>query len=318
MLFDLYKDLCESVPSSGQAILGLTVRPDDRIWLSIDSSGHPALLLAADSDDVRADIILRAVNVEFSRSCTIQRPDNRIHEGCYSIVRLKESDTDIIRLFLRIVEERFCTGRAPETNAALAESIQEIASLFSHLGLDTRDIVGLWGELFAISRSVNLDSAVRAWSSKKLAKYDFVADSFVLDVKATLSNVPKHRFSLEQLRPAGDYKVFILSLCLVEVQAGSTVGEFMDSIVERVVDSALRAAFLRSCLVKGGRDIYRSDLRLQSYPEAESFKVFEADSIPVPSIDTRDPISNLRFNVDLSFLEPLQAEKLSMIINFGE
>ncbi|QKT03392.1 PD-(D/E)XK motif protein [Ectothiorhodospiraceae bacterium 2226] len=316
MLSDLYISLCDNVPQREGQIFGLPLGANDVRWLGIDEKRYPALLLPARPDDIRSDIALRSVDVEFSRLCAIQAADGAAHEGCYSIIRLKDADVDIVRLFLRILEERFCVAPPPSTNAVIAENVLEIASLFSQLSLDARDVVGLWGELFAIECSSDVEAAVKCWSSKKLAKYDFVTTRYVLDVKTTLSHVPKHHFSLEQLRPVGGYEAYVFSLRLVEQHGGLTVGELMDRIAEKITDPELRGNFFRVCVIKGGRDIYRSDLRLLPFPEADSFMLFHASMLPVPTIVENDPISNIRFDVDLSRLEALARAEASHILAF--
>ncbi|MCF3972099.1 PD-(D/E)XK motif protein [Paracoccus salsus] len=273
-------------------------------------------MLPADANDIRTDIVLRSVDVEFSRLCTIETEDDQEHNGCYTIIRLKEADPDIVRLFVKILEERFLSS-ARMSNPRIAESIQEVASLFSQIDGSPRDQLGLWGELFAITQSNNVDDAVRSWSSQKTAKYDFVTETFVLDVKTTLSSTPKHRFALDQLRPAGSYEAYILSLCVVELPAGRTVGELMDAIGDQIADNELRSAFLRQCLVKGGKDIYQSNLKLQAYPEEDSFQIYSASDIPVPAIDAGSPIHNVRFDVDLTNLAAVTRGAANTVLLFG-
>lgn len=316
MLFALYNTLCQSRPQAENTQFGLPASNGSSLWLSIDHNSFPALLLPADEKDIRPDIVLRSVDVEFSRECEIQTVNGLANSGCYSIIRLKEADPDIVRLFLKILEERFCGDCAPATNAEIAENIQEIAAMFSQIGGSPRDLIGLWGELFAIRQSSGTEAAIQSWSSRKYAKFDFVTESFVLDVKTTLSTVPKHRFSTEQLRPVGSYDAYILSLCVVELQAGKTVGEMMDAIAKDITNSDLRSAFLRQCLTKGGRDIYQSTLRLQAYPEEGSFLVYSGQDIPVPSVDSNSPIDNIRFDVDLTHISPLASDARRTFTNF--
>ena len=316
MLYDLYATLCRTIPQDEAALFGLPVADGDQIWFSINSNAYPALLLPAQQDDARPDIVLRSVDVEFSRACEIQTSADKPHSGCYSIVRLKDSDPDIVRLFAKILEERFCRGELPKSNAEIAGNIQEIAALFSKIADTERDLIGLWGELYVIACSDDLLSALRSWSTRKNAKFDFVTDTFVLDVKTTLSSTPKHRFSLDQLRPKGTYGAYILSLCLVEVQSGQTVGALMDAISARIGDPELRNAFLRQCLLKGGADIYRSKTTLRPYPDDDALMLYRASDIPVPEIGQTDPIENVRFDVDLTSVAVLENEARGTILRF--
>ncbi|MDE0173343.1 MAG: PD-(D/E)XK motif protein [Defluviicoccus sp.] len=316
MLTDLYASLSHTVPKEAGTLYGIPLSEGHSVWLSIDHNAHPALMLPSREDDMRPDIILRAVDALFSRICIVETPDGHSQSGCYSLLRLKENDPDIVRLFLTILEERFSNQWIPCDNTAIANNIQEIAALFSRVNDTTRDLIGLWGELYIIHRSDDIATAVRCWSTQKTAKYDFVTDSFVMDVKATLSASPKHRFSLEQLRPAGDFEAFVASLCLIEVRSGQTVGTLMDTIAVQIEDPELRGSFLQQCITKGGPDLYRSQLMLQPYPDDGALALYLARHIPVPRIDVSDPIDNIRFDVNLSEIAPLSDQQSEVILRF--
>lgn len=316
MLYNLYADLREVLPRDEAVLMGAPVAEGNPAWLAVDRDGFPALLLPAKPGDARPDIQLRAVEVAFSRACEVQAVGGQPHCGCYSIIRLKENDPDIVRLFAKILEERFCHGPPPRNNSEIAENIQEVAALFSRTAVTKRDVVGLWGELYAISQSGDLEAAVRSWSAQKSAKYDFVTETFVLDVKTTLAALPKHRFSLEQVRPTGAYEAYILSLCLAEVQGGQTVGVLIDTIDAKIVEPELRSAFLRQCLIKGGSDIYRSELPLLPYPDGEAMLLFQARDIPAPGISEGDPIDNVRFDVNLSSVSALSNSRRREVLLF--
>lgn len=316
MLTDLYPTLCQAIPQDDSALFGLPIATDHPYWLTIDSQAYPALLLPARTDDLRPDISLRAVDVLFSRACVIDTEERQSQQGCYSLVRLKENEPALVRLFLKILEERFCAPNPPATNSEIAASIQQVAALFSRVESNTRDLIGLWGELHVISNAADIDAAVRCWSSRRTAKYDFVSDYFVLDVKTTTKSRPQHRFSLDQLRPSGAFEAFIASLCVIEVQSGQTVGALMDSVATRIHDHDLRSAFLTQCLAKGGRDLYNSNLRLQTYPDNAGPALFRASDIPVPQIRANDPIENVRFDVDLSTISPAADAEMEAILAF--
>lgn len=318
MLTDLYAALCEAAPEDEGALFGSPLTEEDSVWLSVDRNAYPALLLPAREDDIRPDIVLRSVDALFSRMCTIETEDGHSQSGCFSVVRLKEDDADVVRLFLKIVDERFCSGSMPTNNAAIASSILEVAELFSEVNFETRDLIGLWGELHIIRRSGDVGAAVRCWCTRKTAKYDFVTKGFVLDVKSTLTASPKHRFSLEQLRPTGDFDAFIASLCVVEVQSGHTVGAVMDAIAGQVAGAELRSKFLNQCVAKGGRDLYRCELTLQTYPDDGALAVYRARDIPVPEIAEGDAIENVRFDVNLSAIAPLSDEESEAILRFQQ
>ncbi len=317
MLYEKYIQLCERVPEEDREWFGRPISDRSPIWLSIDKDRCPALFLPAHAQDVRPEIALRAIAVSFSISCEIATKDGTFQTGCYTVIRLLDSDPDIVRLFTRICEDWFCSPSARMSNADIAHAIIEIAAIFMEISADQRNIIGLWGELFTILCASSIPGAVRCWTVGRTAKYDFVSADFVLDVKATLATVRKHRFSMEQLRPINSCQAYIASVSLAETQGGLTIGDLMEEIALQIADAGLRSVFTRQCLVKGGRDIYRSDLGLRPYPESNALAIYHAMDIPVPDIAAGAPIENVRFDVDLTTLPVLGDIEISQVLRFS-
>jgi hypothetical protein len=71
-------------------------------------------------------------------------------------------------------------------------------------------------------------------------------------------------------------------------------------ILRQIVDDDLRSAFFNHCLAKAGSNLYRSTLKLQTFPDKSSLAIYDAKEIPAPGYDANEPISNVRFDVDLS------------------
>jgi hypothetical protein len=315
MLFEAYLRLVQAFPDQCEHLFGRPVGASNFLWLSIDDRLRPSLLFPADSSDDRSDIALRFIDVEFSRSCEIVAEDAKPSSGTYTIVRLNEDDPEIVRVFLRLLEESFCEDDRQLRNREIGDRMLAIADIFSRIENARVDVVGLWGELYVIANAVSVLGAAQSWCLHKSARHDFVAADFVLEVKTTLKGSRQHRLSLEQLRPGTTSDVYVASLQLVETHAGKTVSELLDTICEQIDDRELRSAFFNLCLIKGGRDIYRSELRLQPIPD--SLVIFDAREIPVPSIEASDPISNVRFDLDLSQISHLDDRRRREILRFA-
>lgn len=318
MLFEAYARLVKAFPDTCEHLFGVSICSSTGLWLSIDERCHPGLLFPADPSDERSDIALRFIDVEFSRVCEIATEGAGVVSGTYTIVRLNEDDPEVARVFLRLLEESFCQADGPLRNREIGDRMLEIADLFSKIENAPRDVVGLWGELYIISKATSVLAAARSWCLHKSARHDFVAGSFVLEAKTTLSGNRRHRFSLEQLRPERGLQAYVASLQLVETHAGRTVTELLDEIYEEIKDSDLRRAFFNQCLLKGGRDIYRSDLRLQPLPGHNALALFDARDIPVPCIEPSDPISSIRFDVDVSRVSQIGADLRRVVLSFEE
>ena len=316
MLLEEYYLLASRMPDECPHLFGRKINGAKGLWLSMDVSRHPHLLFETKVDDNQPDLKLKSVEVRFSCPCNIQLQDGNMLSGLYTLVSLGNDDIDLIRVFLRLLDEAFLVPDADHSPKAIREKILSIADLFTRIDIDIKDILGLWGELFIINNSRNLLNAVQSWSSSPHAKYDFVTDSFVLEVKSTLKSSRTHRFLLEQLRPTEDTQVFVASVLLIENSGGVSVAELMDQVYNSLDDQKERTRFFRLCLQRGGVDIYGSELRLRPLPDNSSVILFNSLNLPVPSIEMNDPITNVRFDLDLTTLQPLPDDFSESILSF--
>ena len=304
MLFETYTELIRKFPSGCVSLYGEELQGKSGVWLAVDERSFPSLLFSCLPSDTRNDIELRFVGVQFARECEIGVDGGGHANGTFSIVRLEENDPDLVRVFLRLLEETFCGDELiPRTNREISERILELANLFSQLEHSERDLLGLWGELLIISRAAAPAAAAQRWCLDRNAKYDFVCDSFALEVKATLKPSRVHRFSLAQLRINGEMAIYVASIQAIQAHGGTTASELMDQILEVITDAELRRSFLALCLLKGGEDIYKSGLRLQLLSVEGGVAYFAARNIPVPFVDAISPISNVKFDVCLDGLQ---------------
>ncbi len=318
MQFEAYQELARRFPDACQHLFGSKIEGAEGLWLSLDAQGQPYLLFELAEDDGQPDLKLKAVEVRFACPCDIQLQDGSALSGTYTLVSLSNDDPDIIRVFLRLLEEAFLTPGADHSAAAVRDQILSIADLFTRLSDDLKDVVGLWGELHIIRTARDVNAAARAWSSSARARYDFMAERFALEVKTTQKSSRQHRFSLEQLRPNADIQVYVASILLTELPGGEAVCELIDEIYALLDDSESRARFFRQCLRQGGADVYGSELRLSTLPDDASIALIDARALPVPHLADGYPISNVRFDVQLEGQEMLSSENRSSVLSFTD
>lgn len=300
MLFEAYTALARNFPAGCKSLYGEQLGDSSRLWLAVDEQTFPSFLLAMQPMDTRTDISLRFIGVQFSRECEIVAREGIAISGTFTIIRLEENDPDLVRVFLRLLEEVFCGAEQPQTNREIGDRILELADLFRQIENSAKDILGLWGELFIISEAASRETATRCWCQHRNAKYDFVSEEFALEVKATLKATREHRFSLEQLRPSENLLIYIASIQLVQAHGGRTVAELMDEILGGIADFELRKAFFSLCLIKGGEDIYKANQKYLLLSREAGVAYFAASDIPVPQVEAGGPISRVKFDVRLN------------------
>lgn len=316
MLLKKYLDLCEKQLPENEQLLATRLDTWSEVWIAVNQKSQPSVLFSNGDQTELSDVKLQLVDVEFSRHSQILDLSGARTNGVFTVVRLNDSDPDLVHVFLRLLEVAFLELRPNFSNRSIRREIVRLADLFRRAESEFSDIVGLWGELHLIALSRHKEKAVQSWCSNPNAKFDFVSSKFSLEVKSTLRSRRTHRFSLEQLRPASDHPHFIASLLLLEKPAGLTVGSLVDSLSSQISNLELKSAFLKQCLKKVGPSLYSSETKFGVYPRNASLAIFEASAVPVPTVCPEHPISNLRFDLELTNLDPLPNEYTNKMLNF--
>jgi hypothetical protein len=317
MLFDIYARMCDRRLPEGDRFLATQLDSWSGVWLAIDCKSQPALLFANGDQTELGDMKLQLVDVVFSKNSQITDFSGSTTSGVFTVVRLNDNDPDLAHVFLRLLEVAFLELQSDFSNRSIRREIVRLAELFRRAESDLNDTIGLWGELLVIEMASQTEAAVRSWCSNVHAKFDFVSPLFSLEVKATLKSRRVHRFSLDQVRPSSDQSHYVASILLLEKPDGRTVGAFADMISEQISDLELKGKFLKLCFEKAGQHLYRSDLKIGVLPRGASLAIFTAEAVPVPVIGVGQPISNIRFDVDLSDVEVLTPAQQRSLLRFA-
>jgi hypothetical protein len=165
--------------------------------------------------------------------------------------------------------------------------------------------LGLWGELWVMSRAVNTDSLFGAWLGPDQEPTDFFYDAIGLEVKVT-RQAHVHYVSLSQVdRPRGEFKTYLLSMWVgVDSNQGVSLAEEVDLLLNKVSDPT---AFLRRLAQVGytPHDFGEYGTRFLVLDEPRWFR---AEDVPrVREID--EGVSNIRYVVTLDVDDCLDSEQ---------
>ncbi len=243
MLFEIYQRLITTVPSDCGNLYGEVIEKTDAAWLAVSEEGFPHLLFPVSGPPNESDLKFKFIDVQFSRECRISDTSSTDQSGTFTLIKLKDDDPDVVRVFLRLLEETFIGVSGKFDNRSIRQEVLHLIELFSKVSFESSNLVGLWGELFVITNAADIETAVSCWCSSKNAKYDFVTSEFMLEVKTTLKSSRVHSFSLEQLRPTMDVHVYVASLLVAEVPSGHSLPQLIDQISASIRGPDERQAF---------------------------------------------------------------------------
>ena len=171
MLLGAYTELIRKFPSGCASLYGEELQGKSGVWLAVDERSFPSLLFSCLPSDTRNDIELRFVGVQFARECEIGVDGGGYANGTFSIVRLEENDPDLVRVFLRLLEETFCgDALTPLTNREISERILELANLLPTQTLSKRPswTMGRIADYFTSCRSCGGSPALVYGSKREI------------------------------------------------------------------------------------------------------------------------------------------------------
>jgi len=277
--------------------------PTARLGHGVD--GYVLLLPATKAS--QPDLVLKNIRVRFNLTCSIQEQGKTPFDDIVTMVECTSADPWHQDTFLRVsglllASDSQASGEIQSLVAALVELFRSFDSA------PLTSAIGLWTELFVLSRSADVALAASAWHRLPNDRYDFAHGDARIDVKAS-SGTREHHFSLDQLRPPRGSHGFIVSVITAPSAAGPTIQTLVDKILVSV-PTDLRDKVLRNVMAVAGHSW--PDMAKASFDDAlalETMRWFDCADIPSVS-DPPLEVSAVRFVSNLSHVTPLVSTRL--------
>lgn len=187
-------------------------------------------------------------------------------------------------------------GGADVSWTSVLAMVEEWQTLLAPRGRPSAEAeIGLWGELWFIERSRDLDRALRGWRGPDGDATDFFVEGMSAEVKTTRQRRRHHVSQSQVEEPVGTYEAWLLSLWVKTDPAGElTVPRLAAQILSRASDPADAQRRLgRAGYSPGDRMAYSAAFVVLGEPEW--FCVAD-----VPCVRAVDPgVSQLRYRVSL-------------------
>lgn len=277
-----------------------TTRKD---FLAKSDDGAPVFLLH-DSSTAKYNpgINFRYLSAQFHATCRVQTNTVDLQDQ-FCLVWCDATAPELHELFVR------CVGAAieelPENcgTRELESCISQLRDLFRTFALpSSREVSGLWAELFVISRCGNPIHALSLWHEDQFDRFDFSSSSMRLEVKSSVRGLRVHEFALEQLQTPSEGAGFVTSVLLQPLTGGIGVLELAKSIeisVGRV--PRLKKKLWENVAKTLGADFSdQLDKRFDMTFAGKNLAVFAMNDIPKPPTPSDPRITAIRFVSDLS------------------
>lgn len=300
-IYSLFLELPSAVSSTEFKAIPLSANRKD--YLARSDDGAPVFLLHDSSaPKYNPDINFRYLSAQFHATCSVQTDDGDLQDQ-FCLVSCDAAVPELHELFIR------CVGAAieelPESSGTreLESCILQMRDLFRALALpSSREVSGLWAELFVISRCGDPTLALSLWHEDQFDRFDFSSESMRLEVKSSVRGLRAHEFSLEQLHPPTDGFGFVTSILLQPLTGGIGVLELAKNIEVSIgkVPRLKKKLWENVARTLGVDFSDQLDKRFDPTFTEKSLAVFSMGDIPRPSTTSDPRITAIRFVADLS------------------
>jgi hypothetical protein len=300
-VFSSFLELPAAITPSEFVAIPLSVKRKD--FLAKSDDGSPVFLLH-DSSAAKYNpaINFRHLSAQFHATCLV-RTDAVDLEDQFCLVRCDSATPELYELFVR------CVGAAIEElpdncdTRELEFCISQLRNLFRALALpNSREVSGLWAELFVISRCRNPAQALSLWHEDQFDRFDFSGSTIHIEVKSTVRGLRAHEFALEQLQPPAIGVGFVVSLMLQPLTGGIGVLDIAREIEATVAGFPHLKQKLWENVAKAlGADFSdKLDKRFDQAFAERALVVYLMGDIPRPDTPSDPRVTALRFVSDLT------------------
>ena len=219
-----------------------------------------------------------------------------------------DGEPSLTAYFLRVICNLVLTEDVLSGLSSPSAAIETVLELFSALtSAPRKSLQGLWGELYLVSRSVDVGAALAAWHSDPGELFDFVAEAQRVEAKTSATGLRQHVFKLEQLLPAEGTRVFVASLMLQERADGHSLLELVDMVRSAPGINADQCRRIEVVVARTLGTGWRESAtrRFSSLDGSNALAFFAASAIPTVSAPLPAEVSDVTFRSDLSAAHPL-------------
>jgi len=307
-----------SLAGEGESFATLPIPGSQLNLVGRDAAGCVAILIAIDTSyplGPLPPVQLENLSVAHAARCTVSRASETPVTGVFSIVRCLSTDPQLVQLFIDVMASVALQFGEPPSATGAAQVLNRVIRLFRDLGKPSeRTAQGLWSELFVIAGSTSPTLVAAAWRSVKFERSDFATSDQRVEVKSTTGVVRSHAFSADQLRVPRGTRGIVASLVCQKSAGGVSIGDLWDIVREGVASDPSLTLRVDEVVAETLGDAWKHALsvRYDWQTARDSLRLYRMESIPSIGSESPPEVSDIRFRVDLSHVEPCSSEELEM------
>ena len=312
-LIEIFNKL--KIPNDDSYYIGEEINNGNQI--AKDFKGRPVFFIKTSGITKKNEpITLEKITVRHSENIIIENQKNK-KEYEFSLIHFTDNNIEFYEYFLDQIDSINKMIKKNISKDELDNFLGSIIDIWRGIKEpSTEKIIGLWGELFTILNSKDIELAVMSWHNKNNNKFDFYNNNEAVEIKSTTNNIRKHHFSQSQLNTKEE--IFVISLLLQDDISGYTINDLKDEILKKIKDDNLilnfKKIFYRTKGTYEGVKIEKIKYNL-NYTK-KNIKVFNSKDIPIIT-NIPEHITDVEFVLNLSLCsEVVDLNKYTFINNF--
>jgi len=304
--------------ATDQALYGAATVPGrNDAMVARDHHGHGCLLLATDTrEGHRSAIRLRALEVHFGILCRVLREFEPPSEVRLTVVECRSQDAETVKYFFLLCEAVLRVVGTSPSESDVRSAIQRLAAILRRVeDPASRQLTGLFGELFLIRRSSEPQVSLAAWRVDEGARFDFALSDLRVEVKASSGRVRQHTFSYDQCNPPHGTVAVIASLFVECVGNGCALSILVQEIEDLVASRGDLVFKLHENVASalGGGVTDAMAVAFDERLARDSMRFYDAERIPAIRGALPSSVSDVHFRSDLTQAVPLELAELGSI-----
>jgi hypothetical protein len=252
--------------------------PDRPVYVGHDFEGNLIALFPAGSVDRK-----RHVNeVSYFVRQEVKWLEDTSQVETMSLLRYQKDQDSSIEIFSEVVASVINATRSDSPSEEYETVIDSWLSLLnSGVKPGFGEVLGLWGELYVISRASNIHEIVNSWQWTDSRACDFISRGEGIEVKTSCTAIREHTTSLVQHKAATSLPTFLFSILTIESTEGVSISQLSQLCLERVTDNQIASAkIISACARRVGFGSEYHNLRFDLEHAERSSLVFDWRSVP--------------------------------------
>ena len=283
----------------------IEIKKNSNHLIGINCDKEIAILFDSSPPKSKGDA-LEYIQLDHNQDCIIQENKSEKSKN-FSVLKCSIDNPKLKELFLKLLENIILEIPNKISQKDITNLTRDIFDLFEKISKPSREtLIGLWGELFVINSSTNVDSLVQAWHPEITDKFDFHSKNQALEIKTTTSNDRIHNFSYEQLN-VGNEKLVICSIMLRFNRSGKSLEDLKKEILNQIKSQDLKDQF-ELVYYKTLGEITDDDIEEYkfdySYAE-ENIKYFDLINVPRLKEKPMAGVKKIKFQSDLTGIKSI-------------